>query len=164
MAVRPQARNLIEEASAKRQKTLRQESWPLPPPPSPDTMARINSLSATTGQNYMEMTNAVAIQVSDDISQDAIDSEDVNFQKDLSVLPGFYWKIGHNKDQWPVFRQEPSDGINSEELFMHHIMYEGWFISTTLFTSYKGLDDTSGIIAWGAAVTGSFRYIFKIYL
>ena len=144
MHLRPQARNLMEEASSsKKQKTL--------PPPH---MSHMSALATTTGQNYLEMTSAMVIQVDDDLSQDAIDSADVNFQKDLSVIPGVYWKIGLLVD-WPVFRQEPSDGINGEELFMHHIMHEGWFISSMLFTSHKQLDDTSCIVAWAPAVTGS---------
>ena len=137
----------------KKQKTM-METLPPPPCPGCDSTLAMSALSSTTGQNYMSETQAMVIQVSDDLSQDAIDSADVNFQKDLSVIPGVYWKIGELAE-WPVFRQEPSDGINGEELFMHHIMHEGWFISSMLFTSHKALQDTSGIVAWAPAVTGS---------
>ena len=116
----------------------------------------MSAMSITPGQNYRYWTQAIVIQVSDNLSQDAIDSGWVELQKDLSVIPGIYWKIGELYG-WPVFRQEPSDGINGLELFMFHAWHEGWFISKSLFTSHKALEDTSGIVAWAAPVSCSLE-------
>ena len=47
------------------------------------------------------------------------------------------------------------DYLIAASLIQGIVMHEGWFISSMLFNSHKALQDTSGIVAWAPAVTGS---------
>ena len=116
MSTRPLARNLMLEASSKRHKST---------VPS----VGLQSLMEVTGANYAEKTSAVVVQVSEELCQSTVDSQELNMMKDLSVIPGVYWKIGVLGDA-SCFRQEPSDGVNSQELFMFRVDTEGWFLAS----------------------------------
>ena len=136
---RPLARNLVEEASAKRQKSEQPQASPL--------LLPITALEKATG---------LVITVSDDCADHASDSGDEPLQLALSVIVGVYWLIGI-LNGWPVFRQEPSQTCNSEELFMYYLKGFGWYICSHLGISHQELQDDMVMVAWAPEANGRYK-------
>ena len=92
-----------------------------------------------------EKASCYALDVSEETAEEAAASADTEKAFALSILPGFYYKIGAKSDGTAIFKQEPNPGqVNSEQLVLHYWAgpeHAGWYISNRLFTHAAGLEE-----------------------
>ena len=159
-ALKPKARNInqdIVEQKKKLIRTMTKAGFPRPPMTEPSYGFHVPEFGVcktakeifedSIGQFDVDFVDSLTISVDDDILQEyiAADEHDEGTTKALTLLPGIYWRIGECGSA-PVFRQEPSVEISSEELFMLYSPLdgiEGWWIVKEPFETIGEFEATS---------------------
>ena len=113
---------------------------PRPPDSIPPHMKKakteVDALECACGQFDIRFCDAMAVSISNEAVTKAVETKDADVCSTLEKLPGTYWMVGSDSSGYSVYRQEPSNGINSKQLFLFYKptpTEEGWYIADTLY-------------------------------